>query len=101
MKERRNERASERTSKQASERAKEGQKDVRTEGRKDGRTEGRKDGRVEGSDLNQKFADKPGAVVHVILESCFDIQDQGFPSENDVHDDFFDVVARLFKKRLS
>ena len=65
------------------------------------RAKGRKGGKAEGCDLNQKFADKPGAVVHVILESCFDIQDQGFPSENDVHDDFFDVVARLFKKRLS
>ena len=26
---------------------------------------------------------------------------QGFPSENDVHDAFFDVVACLFEKRLS
>ena len=66
-----------------------------------GRADRRKGGRAEGSDLNQKFADKPAAIFHVILESCFDLEDQGFPSENDVHDDFFDVVARLFKKRLS
>ena len=52
------------------------------------------------NDLNQKFACKPAALVHVALESCFDIDDQCLPSECDVHDGL-DVEARFFDKRVS